>query len=447
MTLTFGSLFAGIGGFDLGFERAGMVCKWQVEIDDYANRVLAKHWPDVHRERDIRECGVHNLERVDVICGGFPCQDISYAGRGAGLEGERSGLFFEAVRVVRELRPRIVVLENVAALLTRGLDRVLGTLAEIGYDAEWHCIPAAAVGAPHIRDRVFVLGFANCDGLESREQAKSSVGHRSSSVTASRHAGTISDAFGKRTRNESGSACRQRWENATALQSATVRQGNRAAMPERIDAVRGDVANTNEPGLQGRNREELREREGKRAARSRDSLQEFRKRTGGQQWITEPDVGRVADGVSLGLERFGGLENVEQNSNSKEITEGSVLAWQVLRKVWEHRELAKTSPDIFVERLRDLVPKMSCAIGFRKWVKKTKEDEALCDMWKRLFAESFDETHELQQRMLERARQEERSQAMGLKHSRVARLRGLGNAVVPQVAEWIGRRIVENVQQ
>jgi len=133
--MTFGSLFAGIGGFDLGFERAGMVCKWQVEIDDYANRVLAQHWPDVARYRDIRDCGAHNLESVDVICGGFPCQDISYAGRGAGLEGERSGLFFEAVRVVRELRPRIVVLENVAALLTRGLDVVLGTLAEVGFDA------------------------------------------------------------------------------------------------------------------------------------------------------------------------------------------------------------------------------------------------------------------------------------------------------------------------
>ena len=118
MNLTFGSLFAGIGGFDLGFERAGMACKWQVEIDDYANRVLKKHWPDVHRERDIRQCGKHNLEPVDVICGGFPCQDISYAGLGAGLDGERSGLFFEAVRVVRELRPQIVVLENVAALLT-----------------------------------------------------------------------------------------------------------------------------------------------------------------------------------------------------------------------------------------------------------------------------------------------------------------------------------------
>ncbi len=157
MTATFGSLFAGIGGFDLGFERAGFVCRWQVEIDDYATQILEKHWPKVHRQRDIRECGARNLERVDCIIGGFPCQDISYAGRGAGLDGERSGLFFEAVRVVRELQPRYVVLENVAALLTRGLDRVLGTLAEIGYDAEWHCIPAAAVGAPHIRDRVFLI--------------------------------------------------------------------------------------------------------------------------------------------------------------------------------------------------------------------------------------------------------------------------------------------------
>jgi DNA (cytosine-5)-methyltransferase 1 len=159
--LTFGSLFAGIGGFDLGFERAGFQCKWQVEIDDYATRILERHWPDVHRERDIRQCGRHNLERVDCIIGGFPCQDISYAGAGAGLNGARSGLFFEAARLVRELRPRAVVLENVAGLLTRGLDRVLGTLASFGYCCEWHCIPAAAVGAPHIRDRVFILAYRN----------------------------------------------------------------------------------------------------------------------------------------------------------------------------------------------------------------------------------------------------------------------------------------------
>ena len=159
--LTFGSLFAGIGGFDLGFERAGMACKWQVEIDDYATKVLAKHWPHVHRERDIRECGAHNLERVDVICGGFPCQDISYAGLGAGLDGERSGLFFEAIRVVRELQPRVAVLENVAALFTRGLDRVLGTLAAIGYNAEWHCIPASK-WLYQRRRRLFVIAYRDC---------------------------------------------------------------------------------------------------------------------------------------------------------------------------------------------------------------------------------------------------------------------------------------------
>jgi len=155
--LTFGSLFAGIGGFDLGFERAGMVCKWQVEIDDYANRVLAKHWPNVHRERDIRECGARNLEAVDVICGGFPCQDISLAGDGAGIDGTRSGLWSEYARIVRELGPRFVIVENVAALLIRGFDRVLGTLANLGYDAEWSCVSACSMGAPHSRDRMFIV--------------------------------------------------------------------------------------------------------------------------------------------------------------------------------------------------------------------------------------------------------------------------------------------------
>lgn len=153
----FGSLFAGIGGFDLGFERAGMKCKWQVEINEYASKILAKHWPKVHRETDICGVGKHNLKRVDVICGGFPCQDISFAGLGAGLAGARSGLFFEAVRVVCELRPKIVVLENVAALLSRGMAEVLGCMAEIGYDAEWYCFPAGGLGAPHIRDRMFII--------------------------------------------------------------------------------------------------------------------------------------------------------------------------------------------------------------------------------------------------------------------------------------------------
>jgi DNA (cytosine-5)-methyltransferase 1 len=195
--LTFGSLFAGIGGIDLGFERAGLSCKWQVEIDDYARRVLAKHWPAVRRHDDVRTWPQPDTEYVDVIAGGFPCQDISYAGKGAGLGGERSGLFFELIRIVREMGPRFVVLENVAALLTRGLGDVLGTLASIGYDAEWHCIPAAAVGAPHIRDRVFILAYARCNqarGGEAVDRKKTKWGEGISYAGNSCcHAGTMAD--------------------------------------------------------------------------------------------------------------------------------------------------------------------------------------------------------------------------------------------------------------
>jgi len=160
MPLTFGSLFAGIGGLDLGLERAGMECRWQVEIDDYARRVLAKHWPNVRRHDDVRTWPQADTEAVDLICGGFPCQDISNAGRRAGIDGERSGLWSEFARIIREVRPRIVLVENVDALAVRGLGRVLGDLAALGFDAEWDRIPAAAVGAPHRRWRIFIVAYA-----------------------------------------------------------------------------------------------------------------------------------------------------------------------------------------------------------------------------------------------------------------------------------------------
>src|SRR5688572_14262480 len=131
--MRFGSLFAGIGGIDLGLERAGMKCAWQVELDPFCRRVLAKHWPDVARYEDVREVGAHNLEPVDLIAGGFPCQDISNAGKRAGIDGERSGLWSEYARIVRELRPRYVLVENVTALLGRGIGRVLGDLAALDF--------------------------------------------------------------------------------------------------------------------------------------------------------------------------------------------------------------------------------------------------------------------------------------------------------------------------
>lgn len=160
--LTIGSLFSGIGGLELGLERAGLgPVVWQVEKEPYCREVLARHWPSAERFDDVRNVGAHNLKRVDIICGGFPCQDISFAGPGAGLAGERSGLWFEYARIVRELRPRYVVVENVAALLVRGLDAVLGTLAALGFDAEWSTLSACAVGATHVRRRLFIVAYAN----------------------------------------------------------------------------------------------------------------------------------------------------------------------------------------------------------------------------------------------------------------------------------------------
>lgn len=188
--LTIGSLFAGIGGLDLGLERAGLgPVRWQAEMDPDARRVLRKHWPDAKQLEDVRFVKPGRGLEVDLICGGFPCQDVSYAGTGKGLDGERSGLWFEFARVVRDLRPRVVVVENVSALLRRGIDAVLGTLAALGYDATWHCITAAAVGAPHRRDRLFMVAWRVSDPDGEPERGKGRAQATDERNTEPRHVG------------------------------------------------------------------------------------------------------------------------------------------------------------------------------------------------------------------------------------------------------------------
>jgi DNA (cytosine-5)-methyltransferase 1 len=179
----FGSLFSGIGGLDLGLERAGMECVWQVENDPYAVRVLEKHWPDVERYGDITEVDFGSVERVDLMAGGFPCQDLSYAGKGLGLSGPRSGLWSEYVRAIRVVGPRYVLVENVPGLLGRGMGAVLGDLAALGFDAEWTVLQAAEVGAPHFRERVFVLAHpAGRDGLSRGLLESGGVGQSSLAI-------------------------------------------------------------------------------------------------------------------------------------------------------------------------------------------------------------------------------------------------------------------------
>lgn len=162
--LTAGSLFSGIGGIDLAFALAGFNILFQVDIDDLCRKVLAKHgptyWPDAEIHTDVCGVGRHNLPSVDVLFGGFPCQDISSAGRGEGIQiGTRSGLWFEFKRIIGELRPSYVLLENVAAITRKDGIKVIGSLAEMGYDARWGVISAQDAGAPHLRERWWCVGI------------------------------------------------------------------------------------------------------------------------------------------------------------------------------------------------------------------------------------------------------------------------------------------------
>lgn len=161
-------LFSGIGGFSLGLERAGFKTVAFCEIEDYPRKILKKHWPKVKIYNDITSAKF--TEDVDLVAAGFPCQDISLAGKSAGLSGDRSGLFWYIIRALCMVGRPKVLLENVAALLNRGMGVVLGALASFGYDAEWHCIPACSVGAEHERDRIWIYAHSNSERKLQQER-------------------------------------------------------------------------------------------------------------------------------------------------------------------------------------------------------------------------------------------------------------------------------------
>ena len=269
MTYRVLDLFSGIGGFSLGLERTGgfktvAFC----EIEPFCQRVLAKHWPGVPIYDDIRELTAERLLAdgivPDVLCGGFPCQDISSAGNKVGIGGARSGLWAEYSRLIGEIRPRYVIVENVAALLGRGLDRVLGDLAAFGFDAEWHCIPAAAVGAPHRRDRIWIVGNAQCERQPGEKPARPltiSVG-----AIASGTSQALADAKGER---------------STEAREYSERSAKRAAGSGEI------LAYANSKSLEW----------------AAIAWPEH------HPWLAEPDVGRVVDGVPPPVDELRSLGN------------------------------------------------------------------------------------------------------------------------------------------
>lgn len=157
-------LFSGVGGFALGLEQAGFETAAFCEQDNYCQRVLRRHWPDVPIYEDVRELNAERLAAdgvgsIELICGGFPCQDISQTGKKAGIDGERSGLWREFARLIGELGPRYVIIENVPDLRKRGLERVLADLSACGYDAEWEIVSAREVGGLHLRARLFLVAY------------------------------------------------------------------------------------------------------------------------------------------------------------------------------------------------------------------------------------------------------------------------------------------------
>lgn len=206
-----GSLFSGIGGIELGL---GLPVAWHSEIDPDASTILQRHW-DVPNLGDITKIDWHEVESVDVLCGGFPCQDISFAGKGAGIaEGTRSGLWSEYARAIGILRPRYVFIENVSALAIRGLDRVLADLASFGFDAEWTSLRASAIGAPHRRERLFIVA-ANTSG----ERRQSRTGLRSSDMRGNWRGHVDNDGGEAVTDTDSGTI-RQQPELVTERSSA-----------------------------------------------------------------------------------------------------------------------------------------------------------------------------------------------------------------------------------
>lgn len=186
-----GSLFSGIGGFELGLERAiPSQTIWQVEQDKFCQSILKKHWPNAKIYDDVRNITKDNVEVPDIICGGFPCQDISVAGKLGGIQGEKSGLWWEMWRIISELsqgrKKPIVVLENVSNIIRLGGREVLGSLAQIGYDAEWTTIRASDFGAPHRRERWFCVAYPNSESQSSRSKFSTSLEGVSSYPNSSR---------------------------------------------------------------------------------------------------------------------------------------------------------------------------------------------------------------------------------------------------------------------
>ena len=300
VTLTVGSLFSGIGGLDLGLERAGMRVIWQSEIDPYACRVLRKHWPEVVNHGNIKEIDWEKVERPDVICGGYPCQPFSTAGKRRGEQDPRH-LWPWVREAIMRLRPRYAILENVRGHLSLGGLSVIGELASIGYDAEWRIVSAASVGANHRRDRIIIVAYSNsnnssdggeCSPLQGESRSWRNERSGSGSDTGEICVGSAGEsAIDVANTNSPSRQFQQEWQVSERY----------------FEGCGGEMADTDLRQTSWGNRR-LQPSGGTVFGRP-NLLRGEEGYAGWEWWTIEPDVGRVADGVSSRVDRLRGLGN------------------------------------------------------------------------------------------------------------------------------------------
>ena len=253
--MRYGSLFTGIGGIDLGLDMAGMECAWQVENDPYCIKVLEKHWPNIRRYEDVKT--VTNPAPVDLLAGGFPCQPHSVAGKRRGAEDDRN-LWPEYLRLIRETRPRYILAENVPGIVSTYIDTVLSDMESEGYTCWAFNIPACAFDAPHRRERIFIVAHTGCQPTRAEGDGVSRA---------------------------DGAQCGEKEQRSTARNRPADRSED-VAHAERERRCSGDTA-----GQHAKN------------------VGQSSKRKGAGFWNTEPDVGRVANGVPHRVHRLRGLGN------------------------------------------------------------------------------------------------------------------------------------------
>ncbi len=390
-------LFSGIGGFALAAKWNNMKTVAFCEIEEFACKVLNKNFPQIPIHKDVRKTDefIQYKGKIDLLTGGYPCQPFSVAGKQKAEEDPRH-LWPSMFEIIKQVRPSWVLAENVAGHVKLGLDKVLTDLESEGYAARAVIVPACAVEAPHRRDRVWILGHSKHDGQSAAEE-------RGSTPT------TIRDN-------------KEREEQASKSQGTDV-----------------FYSDTDSIGLEGIRAEEIYRKPAFSWCEDCRSIEDWR----GLPDLLQPLLPRGHHGLSFELDCIGLIYEQERESKNKEkVSEINRSIWEILRKMWCNRELAETSPNLYRERLRNCVPSMSYERSHARWImgKRIKEDKELCNLWQSFYTKSQQEAQDLQQTLLKRIREIERPKEVG---SRQDRTKGLGNAIVPQVAYEIIKAIIE----